>query len=253
MASAAVQARHMPRSPTGPKSSRFLLLASVCVVVAALYFAQDVLIPLALAMLLEFLAAAGRQPAGAMEARPRAVGAHRGRCVFPAVWRAGLRRRDAGLRSGQQHRSVQGKHRHQGGETAPAESGDGKAPKGRQRSAAADGRAGESGGDTIHAADRTRPTQPDRQRSRARGQNETRVAPEIVQTESRDVRQAATASTQWTRENPLLVAVAEAKPSPLQTLRRIPRYSRSARWERRASWSSSSSSCCSSAKTCATA
>src|SRR4051812_1431530 len=47
----------MPRSPTGPKSSRFVLLASICVVVAALYFAQDVLMPVALAMLLSFLLA----------------------------------------------------------------------------------------------------------------------------------------------------------------------------------------------------
>src|SRR5256885_13827278 len=46
----------MPRV-TGPKTSRFVLLASVCVVVAALYFAQAVLIPLALAMLLSFLMA----------------------------------------------------------------------------------------------------------------------------------------------------------------------------------------------------
>src|SRR4051812_41380189 len=47
----------MPRSASAPKSSRFVLLASVCVVVAALYFAQDVLIPLALALLLSFLMA----------------------------------------------------------------------------------------------------------------------------------------------------------------------------------------------------
>jgi predicted PurR-regulated permease PerM len=48
----------MPRSAApAPKFSRFILLASVCVVVAALYFAQDVLIPLALAMLLTFLLA----------------------------------------------------------------------------------------------------------------------------------------------------------------------------------------------------
>ena len=46
----------MPRSvsPT-PKTPRFVLLASICIVVAALYFAQDVLIPLALAVLLTFL------------------------------------------------------------------------------------------------------------------------------------------------------------------------------------------------------
>jgi len=45
----------MPRAVTPNKTSRFVLLASVCVVVAALYFAQDVLIPLALAILLTFL------------------------------------------------------------------------------------------------------------------------------------------------------------------------------------------------------
>ena len=38
-----------------PKTSRFLLLASICVIVAALYFAREVLIPLALAILLSFL------------------------------------------------------------------------------------------------------------------------------------------------------------------------------------------------------
>ena len=37
------------------KSSRFVVLASMCIVVAALYFAQEVLIPLALAILLCFL------------------------------------------------------------------------------------------------------------------------------------------------------------------------------------------------------
>jgi predicted PurR-regulated permease PerM len=42
---------------TPQKTSRFVLLASVCVVVAALYFAQEVLIPVALAMLLGFLLA----------------------------------------------------------------------------------------------------------------------------------------------------------------------------------------------------
>ena len=45
----------MARAVTPNKTSRFVLLASVCVVVAALYFAQDVLIPLALAVLLTFL------------------------------------------------------------------------------------------------------------------------------------------------------------------------------------------------------
>src|SRR6202012_16201 len=38
-----------------PAQSKFLILASVCVVIAALYFAQDVLIPIALAVLLSFL------------------------------------------------------------------------------------------------------------------------------------------------------------------------------------------------------
>src|SRR3954470_14674554 len=37
------------------KGSRFVVLASVCVVVAALYFAREVLIPLALGVLLTFL------------------------------------------------------------------------------------------------------------------------------------------------------------------------------------------------------
>jgi predicted PurR-regulated permease PerM len=45
-----------PADITG-KSSRFIVMASVCVVVAALYFAQEVLIPLALAVLLCFLLA----------------------------------------------------------------------------------------------------------------------------------------------------------------------------------------------------
>jgi predicted PurR-regulated permease PerM len=41
----------------GSKGSRFIVLASVCIVVAALYFAQEVLIPLALAVLFCFLLA----------------------------------------------------------------------------------------------------------------------------------------------------------------------------------------------------
>ena len=46
----------MARSaPIPAKSSRFVVLASICIVVAALYFAQDVLIPLALAILFCFL------------------------------------------------------------------------------------------------------------------------------------------------------------------------------------------------------
>ena len=48
--------RHMARSVNiAPKGSRFVVLASVCIVVAALYFAQEVLIPLALAVLFCFL------------------------------------------------------------------------------------------------------------------------------------------------------------------------------------------------------
>src|SRR3954451_6081676 len=45
----------MPRTDSGLKTPKFVTLASVCVTVAALYFARDVLIPLALAMLLSFL------------------------------------------------------------------------------------------------------------------------------------------------------------------------------------------------------
>src|SRR3954463_16449049 len=45
----------MARAVNPNKTSRFVLLASVCVVVAALYFAQEVLIPVALAVLLTFL------------------------------------------------------------------------------------------------------------------------------------------------------------------------------------------------------
>ena len=45
----------MPRVETSTKGSRFVVLAAVCIVVAALYFARDVLVPLALAMLLSFL------------------------------------------------------------------------------------------------------------------------------------------------------------------------------------------------------
>jgi predicted PurR-regulated permease PerM len=41
----------------GSKGSRFIVLASVCIVVAALYFAQEVLIPLALSVLFCFLLA----------------------------------------------------------------------------------------------------------------------------------------------------------------------------------------------------
>src|SRR5438270_12183114 len=50
------RARPMARSPIATvKTPRFVLLASIAVVVAALYLAQDVLIPLALATLLPFL------------------------------------------------------------------------------------------------------------------------------------------------------------------------------------------------------
>ncbi|MDB5299327.1 MAG: family transporter, partial [Phycisphaerales bacterium] len=45
----------MARSDELSKSSRFLVLASVCLIVAALYFSREVLIPLALAVLLSFL------------------------------------------------------------------------------------------------------------------------------------------------------------------------------------------------------
>ena len=45
----------MARSVPEGKTSRFFVLAAICIVVAALYFAQDVLIPLALAILLTFL------------------------------------------------------------------------------------------------------------------------------------------------------------------------------------------------------
>ena len=47
----------MARPVSLPKGSRFITLASVCIVVAAIYFAQEVLIPLALAILLCFLLA----------------------------------------------------------------------------------------------------------------------------------------------------------------------------------------------------
>src|SRR3954463_458384 len=48
-------ARPRPGTTAAASSPRFMMLASICVIVAALYFAQDVLIPLALAMLLTFL------------------------------------------------------------------------------------------------------------------------------------------------------------------------------------------------------
>src|SRR5690242_11238887 len=48
---------HSAASGNSGRSPKFLMLASICVVVAAMYFAQDVLIPLALAVLLTFLLA----------------------------------------------------------------------------------------------------------------------------------------------------------------------------------------------------
>ncbi len=48
----------MPRTDAQPiKTPRFVILAAICVIVAALYFAREVLVPLALAMLLSFLLA----------------------------------------------------------------------------------------------------------------------------------------------------------------------------------------------------
>jgi predicted PurR-regulated permease PerM len=45
----------MPRNEIAPKGSRLVVLAASCVVVAALWFMQDVLIPVALAVLITFL------------------------------------------------------------------------------------------------------------------------------------------------------------------------------------------------------
>src|SRR5438093_213012 len=47
----------MPRAQPRPRTSRFLMMASVCVVIAALYLARDVLIPIALSVMLTFLLA----------------------------------------------------------------------------------------------------------------------------------------------------------------------------------------------------
>ncbi len=47
----------LPRAVDPKQASRFLMLATVCVTVAALYFAQEVLIPIALAILFSFLLA----------------------------------------------------------------------------------------------------------------------------------------------------------------------------------------------------
>src|SRR5450432_626751 len=49
--------RFMARNDTPIKAPRFIVLAAVCIICAALYFARDVLIPLALALLLSFLLA----------------------------------------------------------------------------------------------------------------------------------------------------------------------------------------------------
>jgi predicted PurR-regulated permease PerM len=45
----------MPRPDPAPRGAKFIILASICVVIAALWFMQDVLIPLALAVLITFL------------------------------------------------------------------------------------------------------------------------------------------------------------------------------------------------------
>src|SRR5215212_3774202 len=42
-------------APATSQAPRFIILASTCVIVAALYFARDVMIPLALALLLTFM------------------------------------------------------------------------------------------------------------------------------------------------------------------------------------------------------
>ena len=47
----------MARTVDLGKGSRFIVLASVCIVVAGLYFAQEVFIPLALAVLISFVLA----------------------------------------------------------------------------------------------------------------------------------------------------------------------------------------------------
>src|SRR5688572_25219563 len=46
---------NMARSDPAPRGAKFIILASICVVIAALWFMQDVLIPLALAVLVTFL------------------------------------------------------------------------------------------------------------------------------------------------------------------------------------------------------
>src|SRR4051812_8614972 len=45
----------MPHSASAPKSGRVHILASIAIVIAALYFAKTVLIPIALAVMLAFL------------------------------------------------------------------------------------------------------------------------------------------------------------------------------------------------------
>ncbi|MGD0389544.1 MAG: AI-2E family transporter [Tepidisphaeraceae bacterium] len=47
----------MAQSDAGPKSGRIVALASACIIVTGLYFARDVLVPLAVALLLTFLLA----------------------------------------------------------------------------------------------------------------------------------------------------------------------------------------------------
>jgi len=47
----------MPRSQTRPQPSRFVVLAALCILVAALYWAREVMVPLAMAVLLTFLLA----------------------------------------------------------------------------------------------------------------------------------------------------------------------------------------------------
>lgn len=47
----------MARDDVLPKTSRFVAIASICIVIAALYFGREVLVPLALAILLTFLLA----------------------------------------------------------------------------------------------------------------------------------------------------------------------------------------------------
>jgi predicted PurR-regulated permease PerM len=68
----------MARDDIAPKSSRFIAMASVCVVVGALYFARDVMVPLAVAVLLSFLLAP-------LVHRVQRLGAPRALAVFVVV------------------------------------------------------------------------------------------------------------------------------------------------------------------------